>query len=110
MTVNDQMYDGMRRACAGPRTTTPASMLVFMPLMAAIIAGILFAIFNAALGGTATFKQVFAVVVHAGADRRLAQLFTGPLNYFARDDDERDQPLVLLPMLDEGRSSAGSPG
>ena len=33
-----------------------------------IIAGILFAVFNAALGGEATFKQVFTVVVHAGVD------------------------------------------
>ena len=31
--------------------------------------GILFAIFNAAMGGNATFKQVFTVVVHAGANR-----------------------------------------
>ena len=46
-----------------------------------IISGILFAIFNAALGGNATFKQVFTVVVHAGPIGVLAQLFTVPLNY-----------------------------
>jgi hypothetical protein len=46
-----------------------------------VISGILFAIFNAALGGDASFKPVFTVAVHAGPIGLLAQLFTVPLNY-----------------------------
>jgi hypothetical protein len=52
-----------------------------MPLMLVVVAGILFAVFNAALGGNAAFKQVFAVVVHAGPIGVLSQLFTVPMNY-----------------------------
>jgi hypothetical protein len=60
---------------------TIAFFLIAGPLMLAVISGILFAIFNAALGGDASFKQVFTVAVHAGPIGLLAQLFTVPLNY-----------------------------
>ena len=43
--------------------TTVGAILVFGPIMAVIFTGILFAVFNAALGGEASFKQLFAVVV-----------------------------------------------
>ena len=33
------------------------------------------------MGGNATFKQVFAVVVHSGVIGLLGQLFTVPMNY-----------------------------
>ena len=49
--------------------TSPSGFFLFgTPLFLAVISGILFAVFNAALGGDATFKQVFAVVVHTPAD------------------------------------------
>jgi hypothetical protein len=38
-------------------------------------------VFNAALGGDASFKQVFTVAVHVGPIGLLGQLFTVPLNY-----------------------------
>ena len=46
---------------------TAGSTLVMAPIMWLIVTGILFAVFNAALGGTATFKQLFAVFVHSTA-------------------------------------------
>jgi Yip1 domain len=49
--------------------------------MTVVVAGILFAIFNAALGGTARFKQLFAVVVHTGVISALGAAFTGVINY-----------------------------
>src|SRR4030095_12084253 len=55
--------------------------IVTLPLMALIIAGIAFAVFNAALGGDATFKQVYAVVAHSGVMIAVKQLFTLPLDY-----------------------------
>ena len=81
-------------------------MLVMSPIIGAVIAGILFAIFNAAMGGNATFKQVFTVVVHAGAISALSQLFTGPFNYFRGTMTSATNLAVLLPMLPENRSSA----
>ena len=49
-----------KRARPGCRTRPRISVLVISPIIAVIIAGILFAVFNAALGGEASFKQVFA--------------------------------------------------
>ena len=51
-------------------------MLIILPIIFVITAGILFAVFNAALGGTATFKQLFAVVVHSSAVSVLGQLLS----------------------------------
>ena len=41
---------------------TAVSQLVFLPLAALVVAGILYALFTAILGGDATFKQTLAVV------------------------------------------------
>jgi hypothetical protein len=101
-TVNDQMYESMRGMIGIAPYTTAAGILVMVPLIGAMLAGILFAVFNAAMGGTATFKQVFTVVVHAGAISALGQLFTGPLNYFRGSMASATNLGVLLPMLPEG--------
>jgi len=79
--VNDQMYDRMQQGMSRAPYTTAASILVFAPVMVAIMSGILFAIFTAGMGGTATYKQVMAVVVHAGVVSCLSLFLTGPLNY-----------------------------
>jgi hypothetical protein len=79
--VSEQQYQGMEKMAPYVGYGTMAFFLIGGPLMLAVISGILFAIFNAALGGDATFKQVFTVAVHAGPIGLLAQLFTVPLNY-----------------------------
>ena len=73
-----------------------------VPVVYVIMAGILFAIFNAGMGGTATFKQVFAVVVHAGAVSVVQQAFTLPLNYMRESMASPTNLASLLPMLPEG--------
>ena len=80
--VNDQMYQQMRGRIGIAPYTTAGGVLVMSPIITAVLGGILFAVFNAGMGGTATFKQVYSVVVHAGVISALGQLFTGPLNYF----------------------------
>ena len=55
-------------------------------------AGILYLRVQRHVGGHATFKQLFAVVVHTGPIGVLAQLFTVPMNYAAGLDVEQDQP------------------
>jgi hypothetical protein len=66
-----------------------------------IISGIVYAVFNAAMGGEASFKQVLAVVVHAGVVWSLSAVFTGPLNYFRGAVSSATNLRVLLPMIDE---------
>ena len=85
---------------------TVAYMLVFVPILMAIVSGILYAIFNAAMGGTATFKQVFAVVIHSGPIGVLSQLFTVPLNYSRGAMTSATTLGVLLPMLPDDSFAA----
>jgi hypothetical protein len=85
---------------------TTCLMLVVTPLTQLVVAGILFGVFNAAFGGNATFKQVFAVVVHTGPIALLAQLFTIPLNYARGTMTSATNLGVLLPMLSD-KSFAG---
>src|SRR5258708_5736115 len=61
-TVNDQMYEALEKGAGRMPYTTGLSVLVITPIFAVIVAGILFAVFNAALGAEATFKQLFAVL------------------------------------------------
>ena len=80
VTISDEQYAQMQRNMEFAPYTTAAGILVFAPLMSLIMAGILFAVFNAAMAGDASFKQLYSVVVHAGAISALSALFTAPMN------------------------------
>ena len=71
---------------------------VLMPL---IIAGVFLLVFNIMLGGDATFKQVFATVVHANPVLLVGALFTTPLMYFRGSMTGVTNLAVFMPMLDE---------
>lgn len=102
MTITDEIYAQMQKSSGMAPYTTAGGVLVMSPIVSLIIAGILFAVFNAAMGGTASFKQLYAVVVHGGVISAVGQLFTGPLNYFRGTMASATNLSVLLPMLDEG--------
>lgn len=111
-TVNDQMYDAMQKGASRMPYTTGISILVMAPIAAVIIAGVLFAIFNAALGGEASFKQVLAVVAHAGSLLSgvvvsLSAILLGSINYFRGSALTSVANLgAALPMLPEGSFTA----
>jgi hypothetical protein len=77
------------------------SVLVFVPLVSLVLSGILLAVFNALLGGSASFKQVAAVVSHAGAVSLVQQLFIFPLNYARESLSSATNLGVFVPFLDE---------
>jgi hypothetical protein len=79
--VTDQQIQGMTKFAPYVGYVTGVFFLIGTPIILAIISGLLFAVFNAALGGEATFKQIYTVMVHAGPIGLLGQLFTIPLNY-----------------------------
>jgi hypothetical protein len=60
---------------------TPLNFLIFMPLGALFFAALFWAIFNATLGGTATFKQVLAIVTHGEVVSALGALAAAPFWY-----------------------------
>lgn len=99
--VTDETYAQMEKTSQMMPYTTGISIFVITPIFAVIIAGILFAIFNAALGGEATFKQVFTVLVHAGAVSALSTVFSGIVNYFRGGVGSAANLGALLPMLPE---------
>ena len=80
---------------------TGISIIVFSPIVTAVIAGICFVIFKVALGGESRFKQVFAVVVHAGVISALSALFSGIVNYFRGGIGGVTNLSALLPMVSE---------
>lgn len=75
--------------------------VLMVPLILLVLAGLLYAVFNAAMGGTATFKQVFAVVAHSWVILAVSQLFTLPLAYAKGELTSATNLGVLLPMIDD---------
>jgi len=100
-TVTDEMYDGMQKGAGRMPYTSGLAVLVFTPVMALIFSGILFAIFNAALGGEASFKQVMSVYLHSGPVSVLSLAVTGLVNYFTGRSGSVTSLGALLPMLSE---------
>ena len=66
-----------------------------------VVAGISFAVFNAMLGGDATFKQVFAIVCHSGAVLAALSFFTTPLAYVRESLSSATNLAIFLPFLDD---------
>jgi len=79
----------------------PAIIAVQSIVIVLVVSGVLFAIFTAFLGGEASFKQVFAVVTHAGAVIALQQLFVVPLDYVRESISSPTTLAVFFPMLDD---------
>ncbi len=101
MTVGDEQYENMRKGMRIAPYTTAISVAVVSPIVLAILAGILFAVFNAAMGGEASYKQVYAVVTHAGVISALGQLFVGPFNFLSESTSNPTTFGALLPMFDD---------
>jgi len=105
-TPSDAQYARMEQMIGYSRYFGAAGQVVSLPLMALIIAGVAYAVFNAALGGDGTFKQVYAVVVHSGVIVAVQQLFTLPLDYARETLTSPTNLTVFLPFLDEASFAA----
>jgi hypothetical protein len=63
----------------------PISILIFFPVLALLVSGILLGVF-AVTGGTASFKQVLAVYAHSGVIGTVAGVVNAVINYFLATD------------------------
>jgi hypothetical protein len=99
--VTDQMYEGMQQGMQYATYVAAANQIVVLPVLALAVAGLLLAVFGAFLGGNASFRQVFAVVVHSGLVLALAAPFTAPLNYARQSMSSATNISVFAPFLDE---------
>lgn len=105
-TLNDAQYQRMEQMAAYAPYFAAGSQVIWLPVVALIISGIAFAVFNAVLGGDATFKHVYAVVVHSGVIIAIQQLFTLPLDYARETLSSPTNLAVFLPFLDENTFAA----
>jgi uncharacterized membrane protein len=99
--VNDQQMNGIERMAPYAAYITGGAQLVFIPIVAVIISGLALAVFNAILGGEATFKQTFAVVLHSYFIVALGVLFSTPLFYLRESMASATSMSIFFPMVDE---------
>ncbi len=105
VTVSDEMYEQTRQGIMNPSPArlgfSVVAMLVFPLIMWAILAGVAYLVFGVFTGGSATFRQVYAVAVHSSVVGAVGALFTTPLNY-VRQATSATNLAVFLPFLTEG--------
>jgi hypothetical protein len=80
---------------------TAGSILFASPLMVLLIAGVLYFVFAAMMGGGASYKQNLAVVSHAGVVPSLVGLAILPLNYARGTMSSSTNLGVFVQMLPE---------
>ncbi len=97
-TIRDQI---MNAPAWRTYAQTGGGMLIFVPIIAAITAGILLGIFNALMGGDAKFKQLFSIVLFSNVIMVVKTVFVTPLNYARESLSNPTTFAALLPMLDE---------
>jgi hypothetical protein len=98
--VNDQMYDRLEQQLQWAPYFSAFTIVTF-PVVWAVVSGIIMGVFSAVMGGDATFKQVYAIVVHSGFVMALQQLFAAPLNYARQSMSSPTNLAVFFPFLDE---------
>jgi len=115
VTVTDEMYTKMEESSRKQAAYAPylaiVGTFVFFPIIVLIVSGILYAVFNAIMGGTAEFKQVMAVASHAWVIPTLGAIFAGVMNFVKGTVSTSIANLgMLLPMLKEGTFVANLAG
>jgi len=100
--LNDQALDRMEAGIDRAKYTTPIGQFIGLPIVLAIVAGILLGIFNALLGGDATYKQVFAILAHSSVIAALQTLFVIPIEYAKESLASPTTLLAIMPFIDEG--------
>lgn len=104
--IPDRQMQQMERMLPYFKYLALGSILIFAPLFTFALAGILYGVFNVGLGGDAMYKQVLAVLTHAGAVTVVQQLFAVPFNYMRQSISSPTSLAVFAPFLEEGSFAA----
>ena len=101
--IPDQALQQMEERVALPSMPyiTAASRVVLVLLFVVVIAGLIMVVFNAILGGDASFKQVFALVAHSGMVTVTQTLFSLPLDYVRESLSSPTALSIFVPFLEE---------
>jgi Yip1-like protein len=108
--LNDAAYDRMEASLNTARYTGALGQAITVPVMGLIIAGIMLGVFNAALGGDGTFKQVYSIIAHSAVVLTVSQLFGLPLAYARETMSGATNLAVFTPFLDENSFAARALG
>jgi len=100
-SVTDEQYQRFEQFAPVASYALAAIELVGLPIVALMIAGVAFAVFNGLAGGDAAFRQVFAVVAHSGVVIAFQQILVLPLDYARESLSSPTALSVFLPFLDE---------
>lgn len=111
VTVTDEMYQQMEQRSRSSNLNAYVAIVtqfVGVPFGALVLTVLLWGVFNTIMGGTATFKQVMAVLVHSQIISALGTVFSAPIMY-ARGVMQAGSVANLgaaFPMLDESSFAA----
>ena len=100
--VTDEIYAQMEQQQELTPIYTAVTMLIGVPIICLILAGVLHITGHGLFGARATFTQVFSVVVHAGVIFVVTQWFVAPLNYFREAATSPTTLAAFAPMLETG--------
>jgi hypothetical protein len=98
--VTDAQYRQFERMAPFAAYLGAAAQAIGLPLVTLAVAAVAFAIFGA-LGGHATFKQVFAVAAHSTVILGVRTLFVTPLNYARETMASPTSFAAFVPFLDD---------
>jgi Yip1 domain len=101
--LDDAAYSRLEQMSRYSPYLSLASIFIFTPIGALIFGGVFWAIFNALLGGTASYKQVLAVVTHSMVINAVGTVAGAPIQYI-QGTMSQTGPFnlgALAPMLDE---------
>jgi hypothetical protein len=104
--VTDEAYAELQRAAPRAPFLSGLPYLFIIPISCVVAAGVLYAIFNGLMGGTAAFRQLLAIVAHSQLVMALALLVSTPINYLKGAMTGATSLAVLFPMLDESSFAA----
>jgi hypothetical protein len=104
-TLTDQQYERLQQIAPYARYLSLVT-IVALPVACGMIAAILLGVFNAVLGGDATFRQVFAIVAHSTVLLPIAQVVGLPIAYAQGTLSSATNLGVFAPFLDENSFAA----
>ena len=102
ISVNDEMYAQMERQMGNAVYFSIGGAAIGLPLLALVVAGVLWSVCYVILGAHAPFKAMFAVVAHAGVVNIVQQAFVLPLNYARGAMNSPSTLAAFFPMFEEG--------
>jgi hypothetical protein len=104
--LNQQAIDRLESMSKYYAYFTPVTQFVSLAIGSLLVSAIMFAVFNAIMGGDATFKQVFSIVAHSGVILAVLSPFTTALAYARQTLTTATNLGVFLPFLDESSFAA----